>query len=324
MKMKSFIHSISSPATQGSRRRAGRVDKAGFTLIELLVVIAIIAILAAMLLSVLAQAKQRAQGIQCMSNTRQITLAWLMFAGDNGGIFCLNASASDGASPCMSDKSATGLNWAIGNVQYGNNPPDATNWTVLVDSKHSQLALYIQAPAVYRCPADQSKLNGLTGPPRVRSYSMSCAVGTTNLAGAPRFSGVGGTHLYSYYSPPSGSWQVYASETQMHGCLGPADIWVLLDEHPDSIDDGMYDIGMQSPSLGTVTDWIEFPAKYHNNACGFSFADGHSEIHHWRNPGKISEFTGTKITATDAKTGIFAMSSNPDVWWVCQHLTCAQ
>jgi prepilin-type processing-associated H-X9-DG protein len=97
-----------------------------------------------------------------------------------------------------------------------------------------------------------------------------------------------------------------------------------LDEHPDSIDDGMYDIGMQSPSLGTVTDWIEFPAKYHNNACGFSFADGHSEIHHWRNPGKISEFTGTKITATDAKTGIFAMSSNPDVWWVCQHLTCAQ
>ena len=67
--------------------------------------------------------------------------------------------------------------------------------------------------------------------PRVRSYSMSCAVGTTNLAGAPRFSGVGETtHLYSYYSPTSGSWQVYASETQMHGCLGPADIWVLLDD----------------------------------------------------------------------------------------------
>jgi prepilin-type N-terminal cleavage/methylation domain-containing protein len=243
-------------------------DGAGFTLIELLVVIAVIAILSGLLLPALAKAKTRAQSVICLNNTKQLAVGWLMYANDHEDRLTCNLGGN---------AAATNLNnWAAGVMDW-DLTPDNTNSALLT---RSALSFYVGKSApVYRCPADFI-LSGIQKQAgwqyRVRSYSMNASVGD-----AGSFSSAG----FNVNNPG------YVQFFKLTRIPKPVDIFVFLDEHPDSITDGYFVNKVYAapqtygyPPAYYDPEWLRLPASYHNRAGCFTFADGHAEIHKWQNP----------------------------------------
>jgi prepilin-type N-terminal cleavage/methylation domain-containing protein/prepilin-type processing-associated H-X9-DG protein len=255
MQISSCLDSKTKPHNRsrcGTRRRA-------FTLIELLVVIAIIAILAAMLLPALSKAKQKAQGAQCISNLRQLTLAWILYSGDYNDKLPANGGVGTVATTIPVPQATLDRGIWVHGQMGGLNFWGGETLPELVQA--GSIYPYSKSLGIYKCPADQK-----TGQPGSANRNLL----TTRSMSMNAFMNPIGT------TPGNNLERIYRKQADILAPT-PVNCWVFIDESPGTVNDGYF---LCDP-IANASQWVDLPAAYHKGSGGIAFADGHAEQRKW-------------------------------------------
>jgi len=267
-------------------------EKRAFTRIDLIALVAIVIVLVGLAVPAFGRNFTGARVIECLSNKQELMRAWAAFAGDHDGTVpgVLNGAATISATYFPE------MPWARGWMTW-DTASDNTNILRLTDPIQASLSPYLNGKITpFKCPADiyQSAVQKARGWTRLRSVSANTAVGPGNAEQGP--------------------WDLpyFRHVTKMSQFItpAPADTWVYIDEHPESINDPAF----YPPS--SANQWVDFPAGYHDRAAGFAMADGSAQMHRWQSSRTILPITYNGFINFPAVT---TPDDRADVAWLRTH-----
>jgi len=249
-------------------------------------------------------------------------LAWRMYAEDASDALVYastgGSSGRSGGSVYVSNAGNKTDDYAWSGAHMDYTPSNLANYDPRADMQKRPLWPFTKSQTIYKCPTDRSMVKDLAGNivPRILTMSMNLFVG--GFAPNPTMNEYGN---WDSSKPWLKNYGVYR---KLSGIKNPSSTFVFLDMREDSVNWSNFMQEMEGYDPLAPTSWKlgDMPGMYHNRACGFSFSDGHSEIHKWIKGATTPNLlpVGKTFDSEGIDTSVFG-KNNDDAYWLMDHST---